>query len=128
MANFLFIFRNDPTVLRKRTSEEMQNNHENWDRWLKEGNERGWLVDMGDGLKPEGRLVNAHRIVTDGPFAESKEVVGGILILEARDLDHAVELMSKHPGVKTGPFEIRPAADMTAVIRESERRRSRPRA
>jgi hypothetical protein len=63
-------------------------------------------------------------IVTDGPYAETKEVVGGILVLEARDLDHAVELMSKHPGVKSGPFEIRPAADMTAVIRESERRRS----
>ena len=68
-------------------------------------------------------------IVTDGPYAETKEVVGGILVLEARDLDHAVALMSKHPGVKSGPFEIRPAADMTAVIRESERRRSsKPRA
>src|SRR6185436_1196117 len=63
-------------------------------------------------------------LVTDGPYAETKEVVGGILILEARDLDHAVELMSKHPGVKSGPFEIRPIADMTAVIQESERRRS----
>lgn len=63
-------------------------------------------------------------VVTDGPYAETKEVVGGILVLEARDLDHAVELMSKHPGVQSGPFEIRPAADMTAVIRESERRRS----
>ena len=63
-------------------------------------------------------------LVTDGPYAETKEVVGGILILEARDLDHAVELMSKHPGVKSGPFEIRPVADMTAVIGESERRRS----
>lgn len=46
---------------------------------------------------------------TDGPFAETKEVLGGILLLEARDLEHAVELMSKHPGVKMGPFEIRPA-------------------
>jgi hypothetical protein len=46
---------------------------------------------------------------TDGPFAETKEAIGGILFLEARDMDHAVELMSKHPGVKIGPFEIRPA-------------------
>lgn len=71
------------------------------------------------------RWKNGNVLVTDGPYAETKEVVGGILILEARDLDHAVELMSKHPGVKTGPFEIRPVADMTAVIRESERRRSK---
>lgn len=47
--------------------------------------------------------------VTDGPYAETKEHLGGILILEARDLNHAIALMSKHPGVRFGPFEIRPA-------------------
>jgi hypothetical protein len=47
--------------------------------------------------------------VTDGPFAETKETLGGILLLDARDLNHAIALMSKHPGVKIGPFEIRPA-------------------
>ena len=51
-------------------------------------------------------------VVTDGPYAETKEQLGGILILEARDLKHAVELMSKHPGVRLGgPFEIRPAEE-----------------
>ena len=63
--------------------------------------------------------------IMDGPYAETKEQLGGILVLEARDLNHAIELMSKHPGVKAGPFEIRPAADLTEMIRESERRRSR---
>jgi hypothetical protein len=63
-------------------------------------------------------------IVTDGPYAETKEQLGGILILEADDLKHAIQLMSKHPGVRTGPFEIRPAADLAEFIRESERRRS----
>jgi hypothetical protein len=63
-------------------------------------------------------------LVTDGPFAETKEILGGILILEARDMDHAIELMSKHPGVKTGPFEIRPADDLSEMIRESEKRRA----
>jgi hypothetical protein len=62
--------------------------------------------------------------VTDGPYAETKEQLGGILILEAKDLNHAIQLMSKHPGVRGGPFEIRPAADLTDMIRESERRRS----
>jgi hypothetical protein len=62
--------------------------------------------------------------VTDGPYAETKEQLGGILILEAKDLNHAIQLMSKHPGVKAGPFEIRPAADLTDMIRESERRRA----
>lgn len=70
------------------------------------------------------RSDNGKVSVTDGPFAETKEVLGGILILEAENQDHAVELMSKHPGVKIGPFEIRPAADLSEMIRESERRRS----
>jgi hypothetical protein len=47
--------------------------------------------------------------VTDGPFVETKETLGGILLLEARDLNHAIALMSKHPGVRIRPFEIRPA-------------------
>lgn len=62
--------------------------------------------------------------ITDGPYAETKEQLGGILILEARDLNHALELMSKHPGVKAGPFEIRPAADLNEMIEASEKRRA----
>ncbi|QDT05059.1 YCII-related domain protein [Rubripirellula lacrimiformis] len=52
---------------------------------------------------------NGTTEATDGPYAETKEQLGGILILEANDMAHAVQLMSKHPGVKVGPFEIRPA-------------------
>jgi len=71
------------------------------------------------------RYGNGKVSVTDGPYAETKEQLGGILVLEARDLNHAIQLMSKHPGVRVGPFEIRPAADLTAMVAESsERRRS----
>src|SRR5262245_28486225 len=57
------------------------------------------------------RWQNGKVAVTDGPYAETKEQIGGILLLEAMDLKHAIELMSKHPGVRLGgPFEIRPAA------------------
>jgi hypothetical protein len=62
--------------------------------------------------------------ITDGPYAETKEQLGGILVLEATDLNHAIQLMSKHPGVKAGPFEIRPVADLTDMIGASERRRA----
>jgi hypothetical protein len=84
----------------------------------------------GDGLQPPGTAVtlryrNGKVSSTDGPYAETKEQIGGILILEARDMKHAVELMSKHPGVKMGPFEIRPAADLTPLVQDSERRRSK---
>ncbi len=70
------------------------------------------------------RWQDGRAALTSGPYAETPEQLGGILILEARDLDHAVELMSRHPGVKAGPFEIRPAADLAEMIRSSERRRS----
>ena len=70
------------------------------------------------------RWKNGKVSITDGPYAETKEQIGGILVLEARDLNHAIQLMSKHPGVKAGPFEIRPAADLTEMIRESEQRRA----
>jgi hypothetical protein len=69
------------------------------------------------------RWKNGKVSITDGPYAETKEQLGGILVLEARDLNHAIELMAKHPGVKAGPFEIRPAADLSALVAESERRR-----
>jgi len=71
------------------------------------------------------RFRNGKVSVTDGPYAETKEHLGGILVLEARDLDHAIELMSRHPGVRGGPFEIRPAADLTQMIRDSEQRRAK---
>jgi hypothetical protein len=71
------------------------------------------------------RWKNGRVSITDGPYAETKEQLGGILILEARDLNHAIEVMSKHPGVRFGPFEIRPAADLSEMIRDSEQRRAR---
>lgn len=70
------------------------------------------------------RYQNGKTVVTDGPYAETKEVLGGILILEAESFEQAIELMSKHPGVKAGPFEIRPAADLNDMIRQSELRRA----
>jgi len=63
--------------------------------------------------------------VTDGPFAETKEQLGGIQVLEARDLNHAIQLISQSPGVKLqcGRIEIRPVEDISELIMQSERRR-----
>ena len=61
---------------------------------------------------------------TDGPYTETKEQLGGILVLEARDMNHAIQLMAQHPALKYGnTFEIRPAFDMNDLIKASERRR-----
>ena len=83
----------------------------------------------GEGLQgPDSattlRYQNGKVSVTKGPYAETKELLGGLLILEARDLNQAIQLISDHPGTKVGPWEIRPVEDMREMIRESERRRS----
>jgi hypothetical protein len=72
---------------------------------------------------------NGRVAVTDGPYVETKEQLGGIQVLEARDLNHAIQLISKCPGVRLncGSIEIRPAADMPEIMRESERRRRKDR-
>ena len=67
------------------------------------------------------RMKDGEVQVTDGPFVETKETLGGILLLEARDLNHAIALMSKHPAARMWPttFEIRPANEaMNRLIAE----------
>jgi len=54
------------------------------------------------------RHQNGKVSITDGPYAETKEQLGGIFLLDAADLNHAAELMSKHPGIRVAVFEIRP--------------------
>ena len=69
------------------------------------------------------RYVSGKVKVTDGPYAETKEQIGGILLLEARDLKHAIELMSNHPGVRLGgPFEIRPSEEGIKELMDARER------
>jgi len=86
--------------------------------------ERNTVLDecfrYNDELRKNGKVA-----VTDGPYAETKEQLGGIQVLEARDLNHAIQLVSQSPGLRLGCglIEIRPAADNTELINASEQRR-----
>ncbi len=68
---------------------------------------------------------NGKVATTDGPYAETKEQMGGLQILETRDLNHAIQLVSQLPGFKhgLGPIEIRPLADWNEMMKASEQRR-----
>ena len=88
----------------------------------------------GEGLQPphtastvgwkNGKVAVTDGLYTDGPYTESKEQIGGILILEAQDMNQAVQLMSQHPALKYGStFEIRPVGDMSAIRKASDQRR-----
>lgn len=84
----------------------------------------------GEALQsPESALTlswkNGKVVTTDGPYAETKEQIGGILFLEARDMNHAVQLIGQHPALTFGTiFEIRPVGDMSEIMKASEQRRS----
>ena len=60
------------------------------------------------------RVRDGKRSVTDGPFAETKEQLGGYYLVEAKDLDEATELASRIPGAKVGSIEVRPIQQMGA--------------
>ena len=68
---------------------------------------------------------NGKVAVTDGPYAETKEQLGGLQVIEARDLNHAIQLISQSPGLRLGCglIEIRPAADLGELMKVSEQRR-----
>ena len=67
---------------------------------------------------------NGKVVTTDGPYAETKEQIGGLGILEARDMNHAQQLMAQHPALKFGTiWEIRPVGDMSKIMKASEQRR-----
>jgi hypothetical protein len=67
------------------------------------------------------RYRNDKVSITDGPYAETKEQIGGILLLDANDLNRATELMSKHPGIRVATFEIRPLdEESTANVNTAE--------
>lgn len=80
--------------------------------WLEEVESRGIHI-MGDRLRPPSdattiRVRDGETLVTDGPFVETKEFIGGFDVLDCADLDEAIEVASKHPIAKFGMIEVRP--------------------
>src|SRR5262245_19729541 len=89
--------------------EEMQQMLQKWQTWIGEGLRQGWMLEAGDGLKKEGRVVNAKKVVSDGPFIEVKEMIGGFSIVRAETLDDAAELAKGCPVfLRGGSVEVRP--------------------
>jgi hypothetical protein len=120
MPNFAFVYRNRPDAFARLTPEDMQKQMQKWQDWISEGLRKGWMANPGDGLTQEGRVVNAKQNVTDGPFVELKEIVGGFSIIEAPDLDAAATIAKGCPGLSIGgTVEVRPLAGYTAQLEAS---------
>lgn len=108
MAKFMFLYRGCEGAA-ERTPEQMQQAMQAWGEWIEDGTKTGWLLDAGDGLKSGGGVVHPDRTVTDGPFAESKEMVGGYCMIEAVDLASAIERAKAMPD-SGGAIEVRELA------------------
>lgn len=106
MAKFMFLYRGSCENGPEKSPEEMQQMMQAWGQWMAEGTKAGWLLDPGDGLKSGGKVLRHDGTVTDGPFAESKELVGGYSLVEATDLAAAVEIAKGMPETD-GHIEIR---------------------
>jgi hypothetical protein len=116
MARFLFLYRGptDKDAYAKTTPDDMQKLMQKWVNWIKEALQQGWMVEPGDALKPhEGRVVNSKKVVSDGPFVEAKECVGGFSIVQADSIEAAAEHAKGCPGLLTGgTVEVRPLAEV----------------
>lgn len=78
--------------------------------------ERGGRLLAGEELQPVAaattvRIRNGRVTVTDGPFAETREQLGGFFLVEARDLNEALQLAQRIPAARTGSIEVRPVAE-----------------
>ena len=113
MAKFLFVYRGGSDAMQKMTPEQREQNMQKWGAWIGEGMQKGWMLDAGDGLTAEGRVVKS-KAVTDGPFAEAKEVVGGFSIVQADTIETAAQLAKGCPGLGSGgSVEVRRLAGYT---------------
>lgn len=102
MSNFLFLFRGGHDQSTHQSPEEMQAEMQKWFTWMGKLKEKGKLVD-GLPLGAEGKVVAQHGdVITNGPFAEGAEIVGGYLIVTAESLDEAVELSKGCPNYAYG--------------------------
>jgi hypothetical protein len=107
MNEFVFLYRGGETG---RSPERAQQMMQKWMAWFKELTDSGHVKDRGQPLERAGKLVNGKRkTVTDGPFAEAKDLVGGYTLILAKDLNDAVELSKGCPILEVdGQVEVRP--------------------
>ena len=107
MNEFVFLYHGGETG---RSPERAQQMMQKWMVWFKELADNGHVKDRGQPLERTGKLVNGKRkAVTDGPFAEANDVVGGYTLILAKDLNEAAELSKGCPILEVdGQVEVRP--------------------
>jgi hypothetical protein len=111
MAEFVYLYRGGQRPTSPEQSEQIM---QKWVAWLKQLEDKGYMKDRGQPLAPEGKVVKGSaKLITDGPYAESKDIVGGYTLVQAKDLGQAAELAKGCPIFEGGGLvEVRPVMEM----------------
>jgi hypothetical protein len=111
MSQFLYLYRGGD---RPQTPEQSQQMMQKWMAWMQDLGANGKLKDQGNPLEATGKVVKKKTAITDGPFAEAKDIIGGYTLVETKDIDEAVALAAGCPIFETGGFvEVRPIMTMS---------------
>jgi hypothetical protein len=113
---YLLLIAGDENARSAVSAEEDAATLDEYAQWMKTVAERG-ILQGGERVRPASdattvRVRNGEVLTTDGPFAETKEQMGGYFVLDCKDLDEAIEVASKLPAAKSGSIEVRPIWEM----------------
>jgi hypothetical protein len=111
MEKFIYLFRGG--MDNAASPEAMQAHMQKWQNWMTDLGKSGKMI-AGEPLQPSGKQVNgSKKVVTDGPFIEAKEMVGGFIVVNAKDINEAVEISKGCPIFEMdGKVEVRPVQKM----------------
>jgi len=108
MKDFLFLFRADYVEYAKRSPEELQSMTKKWMDWIGGIAAQNKLADRGNRLETGGRVIRPGNVVTDGPFCEIKESLGGYIVVRTTTIDEAAEIAKGCPVyIIGGSVEVR---------------------
>jgi len=113
---YLLMICNDEAAYEARSPEEAQETLAAYGAWAEEMGKRG-VLQGGERLRPTTdattvQVRDGDVLTSDGPFAETKEQIGGYFLVDCKDLDEAVDVASKLPGASNGTIEVRPIWEM----------------
>jgi hypothetical protein len=113
---YLLLIAGDESARSEVTAEEDTATLDEYGAWMKSVTDRG-ILQGGERLRPVAdattvRVRNGEVLSTDGPFAETKEQLGGYFLVDCKDLDEAIDVAAKLPGARTGSIEVRPIWEM----------------
>jgi hypothetical protein len=112
MKEFVLIFRMDALPEVGYSSEELEPMMKNWESWLENLVAKNILVSYGNRLGAESRIIKNGKVITDGPYAEIKEIIGGFNIIRANSIDEAAEIAKSCPLIGDSAIEVRNVFDM----------------